>query len=97
LDEKYEINGVKIPLITVKRIIHDENSQKFSANQMIIALTRSGYILNHSWGDTMNNKMLIKRSMKVTKHGSVNNDPMLNLQNNWDQDVRLTSIYLDKI
>jgi len=96
LNEKYKINGIKIPVVTIKRIIHNENSQKSSANQMITILTRSGYILNHSWGDTINNQMVIKRSMRVTKHGRVHIDPILYLKNNWDQDIRLKSIYLDK-
>lgn len=64
---------------------------------MITILTRSGYILKHSWNASTNRELIIKKSMLITKDGYVYNDTMLYLKNNWDQDVRFKSMYLDKV
>jgi len=64
---------------------------------MITILTRSGYILKHSWDKTINKKLMIKTTMQITKDGYVYNDPKLYLKQNWDQDIRLKSLYLNTI
>lgn len=97
MEKKYEINKIEIPVVIIKRTIHKGNSPNASTPQMTTILTRFGYILNHSWGDTVSNKMVIKKSMRVVRNGHVENDPMVYLKNNWNQDVRLKSIYLDKV
>lgn len=98
MEEKYEINNTKIPVSIIKRIIYDGNSPTASAtNQMTTVLTRSGYILNHSSNNTISNKMVIKKSMRVTENGCVDKNPVMYKKNNWNKDIRLKSICSDKI
>lgn len=64
---------------------------------MTTILTRLGYILQHSWGKKFDKKLKINKSMQITKDGFVHNDTKLHLKNNWEQDIRFKSMYLDKV
>lgn len=93
--EEYKIKNTRIPVIIIKRILIAENSQK---TLMTSVLTRSGYMLRHSWGNSTKCKeLMIKKSMRITDDGVVYNDTMLHLKQNWDTDIRFKSMYLDKV
>lgn len=64
---------------------------------MTTILTRLGYTLQHSWGKKFDKNLKINKSMRITKDGFVYNDTMFHLKNNWEQDVRFKSMYLDKV
>lgn len=97
MKEKYDINKVCIPVAIIKRNLHVGKSSKTPITSMTTVLTRSGYILKHSWGETINKELMIKKTTKISKNGHVHNDTKLDLRKNWDQDIRLKSFYLDKV
>jgi len=86
-----------ISVIIIKRVIQLGKSLKTPIIRTITVLTRLGYILNHSWGKKINQKLVINKSMQITKDGFVYNDTMTHLKNNIDQDIRFKSMYLNKI
>lgn len=98
LKEKYEVNKVYIPVIMIKRILYQDKFPKTSNIQLTV-LTRSGYMVKHSWGKITNKELMIKKSMRFKVNGCVYNT-MIYLNNKYkcgDQDIRLKSIYLDKV
>lgn len=97
MNEKYVINKIHIPVIIIKRILHAQTSPKTRMASMSTVLTRSGYILKHSWDKTIDKELIIKNTMQISKNGNVYNDTKLYLKNNWDQDIRIKSMYLDKV
>ncbi|XP_026822569.1 ciliogenesis-associated TTC17-interacting protein-like [Rhopalosiphum maidis] len=97
IKDNYKINKVSIPVVTIKRVIQIKKSFKTSIVHMTTILTRLGYILQHSWGKKIDKKLVINKSMRITKDGFVHNDTMLHLKNNWEQDIRFKSLYLDKV
>lgn len=64
---------------------------------MMTILSRSGYIIKHSWGETVNKELIIKSTMRVMSNGCVDYGTKLHIRKNWEQDVRLQSMYLDKV
>ncbi|KAE9540908.1 hypothetical protein AGLY_004153 [Aphis glycines] len=97
LKDNYKINEVSIPVVIIKRILQLGKSFKTPITHMTTILTRLGYILQHSWGKKFDKKLKINKSMRITKDGFVHNDTMLHLKNNWEQDIRFKSMYLDKV
>lgn len=97
LNEKYRINNTYVPVIIIKRILKVEKSLKTPAIETTTVLTRLGYILKHTWGKTMSEELKIKKSMRVSKNGFVFHDTLLYLKEYWDQDIRLKSMFLDKV
>lgn len=97
MKEKYDVNKICIPVAIIKRILHVGKSSKTPITTMTTILTRSGYILKHSWGETINKELMIKKTATISKSGHVHNDTKFYLRKNWDQDTRLKSLYLDKV
>ncbi|XP_022160824.1 LOW QUALITY PROTEIN: ciliogenesis-associated TTC17-interacting protein-like [Myzus persicae] len=97
LKDNYKIKKIAISVVIIKRVIKLEKSLKTPVIRTITVLTRLGYILHHSWGKTINQKLVINKSMQITKDGFVYNDTMAHLKNNMDQDIRFKSMYLNKI
>ncbi|XP_060875993.1 ciliogenesis-associated TTC17-interacting protein-like [Metopolophium dirhodum] len=96
LKDNYKINKMSVSVIIIKRAIQLGKSFKIPIRETITILTRLGYILNHSWGKTINQKLIINKSMRITKDGFVYNDNMTHLKNNLDQDIRFKLMYLNK-
>lgn len=88
---------MSIPVVIIKRILQLGKSFKTPIIHMTTILTRLGYILQHSWGKKFDKKLKINKSMRITEDGFVHNNTMLHLKNNWEQDVRFKSMYLDKV
>ncbi|XP_025208132.1 ciliogenesis-associated TTC17-interacting protein-like [Melanaphis sacchari] len=97
LKDNYKINKVSIQVVIIKRVLQLKKSFKTSIIQMTTILTRLGYILQHSWGKNISKKLTINKSMRITKDGLVHYDTILHLKNNWEQDIRFKSMYLDKV
>lgn len=97
MKEKYEINKIHLSVVIIKRFIHVGNTNKSPIIEMTTILTRAGYILKHSWGKTIKEELMIKKTMHIAKNGRVFYNKRLYLKNNWDQDTRLKAIYLDKV
>lgn len=97
MKEKYDVNKFCIPVAIIKRMLHVGKSLKNPITSMTTILTRSGYILKHSWGKSINKELMIKNTATISKSGHVYNDTKLYLRKNWDQDTRLKSLYLDKV
>jgi hypothetical protein len=83
-------------VVIIKRFLYKESS-KNPFNEMTTVLTRSGYTLKHCWGETINNKLIIRNTMRITKYGCVHEDPMLSLKKKMEQDPRLKSMFLNEI
>lgn len=84
-------------MVVIKRFVYDKNSSKIPIDRTTTVLTRAGYTLKHVWGNVPGKKLTIKKSMQITENGCVYNDPLRYVKINWEQDVRLKSIYSDKI
>lgn len=83
-------------MVIIKRFLY-ELSSKNPFNEITTVLTRSGYTLKHFWGETVNNKLIIRNTMRITNYGCVHEDPMLSLKKTIEQDPRLRCMFLDKV
>lgn len=82
-------------MVIIKRTLR-RKSLRNPFNEMTTVLTRSGYMLKHSWGKKINNQLTIKSTMRVTKDGCTHDRSMLNLKRILEQDIRMKCMFLDK-
>lgn len=84
-------------MVVIKRFFYEKECLKTPVNHTTTILSRAGYVLKHVWDNKPNEKLMVKKSMKITENGCVCDDPLRYIKINWEQDIRLKSIYSDKI